>query len=231
MIALWAPLLLIGIAAIPLVPAFVWFRVKQYGTFRFLFAAAAGVCTVLLAGLVQSFFPAAALVSDQAGLRSILFGVFIRVALVEELSRAVLLLFLFNVFPFSRIPAGSNDPQSFFGAPSGLTAGLGFAAGESIFYSLIDFRIALLRIFTAAPLHAACGARVGNALGIAGKHPVTAVIMFITAFFIHGVYNFCIQNQGIPWLLSVFIALTALISSLVNIYYGEPGHIKRGRTI
>ena len=216
---LWA------IAVIPLVPAYLWFRHKKYGVWKFFLPAFSGIISVFIAGLAQNLFPLH--ISDN-GMADLLFGVFIRVSLTEELTRTVMLFLVFNFFPFVKIMyyrqtvnPGDLEPV-FFGAPSGLAAGLGFAAGESIFYGLPDFRIALLRIVTAAPLHAACGARIGSALGMVKKQPVSAFVLFFSAFFIHGMYNFCIENPGLPRFFPAFIAFAALISSILNIYYGDP---------
>ena len=209
--------LLIFFAIIPIVPVFLWFRARNFGRLRLLLSLAAGLLAVIVAGLAQSFFPPP---YTQAGIGALLFGVFVRISLIEELSRFLTLFLLFR-FTYCRISfPGSSDPvplasQGFLGAPSGLAAGLGFAAGESIFYGITDSGTAFLRIFTAAPLHAACGTRIGTALGILRKEPIRASTLILTAVIIHGMYNFFILSPGIPPLLPGLIALSALGSSLL----------------
>ena len=210
---LWAPLLLLGVVLLPLIPVLVLFQARKYGPLRFLFAVAAGVFSVLTAGLAQFFFPLH--LPDQGQMGELLFSIFIRISLVEELSRVLTLSLLFHFIPY----IGIRDRPA-LGAPLGLAAGLGFAAGESIFYGLSDPGIALLRVFTAA-LHGACGARIGSALAQLKTQPFNALSLFVSAVCIHGMYNFCILNPGVPWFFSAFIALSALSSSLINIYFSD----------
>ena len=201
---------LICFTIIPILPVYLWFRAQNFGFLRLILSLAAGLLAVLAAGLSQSFFRPPDI---QAGLGTLIFGVFVRISLVEELSRLLTLFLLFR-FSYFRIPFPSAS-KSFFGAPSGLAAGLGFAAGESIFYGLTDTGTMLLRIFTAAPLHASCGTRIGTALGIFHQKPLQATFLILTAVFIHGMYNFFILSPGIPWFLPGLIALSALGSSLL----------------
>lgn len=223
MLGLWAPFLLICVAIIPLVPFFVWFKARNFGSLRFLLSLGAGILAIIPAALVQRFFPPP---NPRFGIGPELFGAFIRISLVEETCRFLTLSLLFHFCPYSRIaaphisfPNGENKKVSFFGGPSGLVAGLGFAAGESVFYGLTDPGVVILRAFTAAPLHAACGARIGTALGVLTEAPLRAGFLILAAIFIHGIYNFFILNPGIPWFLPVFIALTALASSILAIWH------------
>ena len=234
MTGLWAPFLLICVAIIPLVPFFVWFRARNFGLLRFLLSLAAGILAVIPAVLIQSFFPPP---SPRAEIGLVLFGAFVRISLVEESCRFLTLFLLFRLCPYARIVSplsavanAENKHFSFFGAPSGLVAGLGFAAGESIFYGLTDPGIVILRAFTAAPLHAACGARIGTCLGVLAEAPLRAIFLIIAAIFIHGIYNFFIVNQGIPWFLPAFIALSALASSILAIWHeGSVTGLSKGK--
>ena len=222
-----APVFLLFISLVPLIPAYVWFRIKKYGSLRFLLSVLAGVLTVLAAGLIQFVFPLD--LSGQGQMKDLLFGVFIRVSLVEESSRVMVLFLLFYFIPYSKIiiknealPVSENREVFFFGAPSGLVAGLGFAAGENIFYGLVNPGAVFLRFFTAV-LHGACGARIGAGLCQVRRQPLRAFSQFFSAVLIHGTYNFCVLNPGIPWFLSIFISLSALFSSLTSVYFGDPG--------
>ena len=197
---------------LPAVPVFIWFRIQRFGELKFLLAMTSGVLSVLIAALIQSLFPSH--IPDSMG--SLLFYVFVHIALIEELSRFLCLYLLFRFFSFTRIPFPNNENETFFGMPSGLAAGVGFAAAETIFYSISDPAIAFHRLFTAVALHSACGLRIGAALGIFKKQPKAAFSMALTAILIHGMYNFFILNPNYPWFFAGLIALAALVSSLLN---------------
>jgi hypothetical protein len=91
---------------------------------------------------------------------------------------------------------------------------------ESAAYSAADFRIPLSRVFTAAPLHGACGARIGSVLPVFREQPRRAVFRFLSAVIIHGIYNFMIVKSGFSSLLAILIALSALASSVIEIHGG-----------
>jgi hypothetical protein len=82
-------------------------------------------------------------------------------------------------------------------------------------YAAADLRIALLRAFTAAPLHGACGSRIGTAAALFGSRPPRAAVMVFTAAAIHTAYNFMLVSPGILPFFSIPIALAALGSSLL----------------
>jgi len=126
--------------------------------------------------------------------------------MVEEASRVIVLFF------FEK--ASKNRWNSIaFGAAIGLITGLGFAAIENAYYGLANINITLLRLFTAAPLHAACGIRAGTAVFTFPQHPVKAFFLFVSSVFIHGAYNLMIINPAIPSFLAILIALVALFAS------------------
>jgi RsiW-degrading membrane proteinase PrsW (M82 family) len=209
---------LLLIALLPALPLFIWFRVRRFGDIPFLLAFGAGVLSVFIAALGHSFFTP---LRDHDGMALVL-GVF-RVSLVEELSRLLCLYLLFRLCPFARIQSRCQSP--FLGAPSGLAAGLGFAAAESIFYSLANPGSALWRIFTrrifATALHAACGARIGSALSLLMVEPdkkqaPTAAFFVLTAILVHAMFNFCLLNPRVPAGLAALLALVFLASSLLT---------------
>ena len=206
---IWILLLLILIAALPAIAVFFWFRAKKFRvTLRWYLAAlAAGIISLSAAALAQNLFPVPG-GEILAGLGQILFGVFVRVALVEELCRLVFLAALFR--------AGSRraEMEKPFCAALGLAAGLGFAVMENAFYGTADINIALLRAFTAAPLHGACGIRAGAAAFLFAKDPARAVFLFISAVLIHAAYNLMIVIPFLPSALAVPVALAAFFASL-----------------
>jgi RsiW-degrading membrane proteinase PrsW (M82 family) len=136
--------------------------------------------------------------------------IFIRVALTEELSRFLILLILFAV-----IFRAAGKPPVITANAAGLVAGLGFAILESAVYGASSPGNALLRAFTAAPLHGACGSRVGVSVVLLREHPVRGISRFLSAVAIHGAYNFMLNIPGrFPPIAAVLIAISALFSAI-----------------
>jgi RsiW-degrading membrane proteinase PrsW (M82 family) len=223
---LWVLLLLLFTAALPVFLAYLWFRAERFPLSRrwFLLSFLTGVLALPLAALTQQFFPPVSGPGERGPAAAFL-GVFIRIALTEEAARFLALFLLFRVKgraaagkpenPFPPPPAMSAPA---FGAASGLLAGLGFALVENAWYGAADIGLTLLRAFTAAPLHGACGARVGLAAGALREAPARALARFCSAVLIHGMYNFMILRPGIPPVIPVLIALSALASSVQAIH-------------
>jgi RsiW-degrading membrane proteinase PrsW (M82 family) len=215
---LWILFLLIFIAALPVFPAFLWFRRLKLKPLSFLLSLAAGILALLFAAVLQNFLPFPAGPAG-GGPAWVLFGVFIRIAFVEEFCKCV------TLYPLLGWAKGRKDAAGFApGAAAGLAAGLGFAAVESASYGAADISIALLRAFTAAPLHAACGARTGAAAELWGQSRIRGALSFFAALMIHGIYDFVIVSPAIPSFLAVLIALAALGSSVVSIRSGMINH-------
>jgi RsiW-degrading membrane proteinase PrsW (M82 family) len=206
---IWILLILIATAALPVIIVFFWFRLKKPAVtlFWFLVSLAAGIISLLAAALIQGFFPSPDK-SGQGGPGAIFFNVFIRIALAEEASRLVTLIPLFKAGKRRR-----NMDRPFY-ASLGFTAGLGFAMLESAFYGMADINITLLRAFTAAPLHGACGIMTGMAVFICRQRPVKALFLLVSAVLIHGTYNLMIENPALPSALAVVTAFAALFASL-----------------
>jgi len=202
-------LLLLLAATLPAIIVFLWFRAGKSGVTLpwFLASLAAGIFSLLLAALIQSLFPPLGK-GGQNGLGPVFFGIFIRIALVEEASR------LFTLIPLLKAGNRWRNIDRYFAASLGLVAGLGFAAIESATYGVADINITLLRAFTAAPLHGACGIRAGAAVSIALRSPVKALGLFVSAVFIHGAYNLMIVSPVFPPALAIPTALIALFASL-----------------
>jgi len=219
---IWILLLLILSALLPLIIVFFRFKAGkiQITLPWFLAAIVAGIVSLLAAALIQSLFPHPA----KDGLGQLLFGVFIRIAMAEEASRLLIL------FPLLRAGNRLKNSEMAFCAAIGLVAGLGFAAAENASYGMADINITLLRLFTAAPLHGACGLRAGAAVFLAGRNLSRSVFLFGSSVIIHGAYNLMILSPALPSLLSVAIALIALIISLplLNAAAGENTDILSG---
>ena len=207
MSGIWILVLLTAAAVLPLIIVFCWFKAGklQITLPWFLTAVAAGIISLFAAALIQNFFPR----PGEDSLGQILFSVFIRIAKVEEASRLLTLIPL--VYASDRF---IKNKDITFGAALGLVAGLGFAAAENASYGMADINITLLRVFTAAPIHGACGIRAGAAVSIMKRNSVKAVFLFISAVIIHGAYNLMIVTPAIPSLMAVVTALIAILASL-----------------
>jgi RsiW-degrading membrane proteinase PrsW (M82 family) len=229
MSGIWVLLLLIFISSIPVIIAFCWLRIVRYplSLVRFLILLLTGAAAFFPALVLQNFFSGLYL---SAGRWALFVRIFIHIALTEELSRLLVLLILFWLIrraaaktftgPSAALPALSYNEAS-QGAAAGLIAGLGFAVLESAAYGASNAGVALLRTFTAAPLHGACGSRVGTAAVMFPIHPAQALFRFFTAVAIHSIYNFMIAMPGFPAIAALLIALSALASSVLSIRSGR----------
>jgi RsiW-degrading membrane proteinase PrsW (M82 family) len=209
---LWVLLLLIFLSALPALVVLIWIRVRRFpiGLPWFLLALLGGALSLGIAAILQALFPPI----NEATMGAMLFKIFIQIALTEELGRFgvfVLLLRLVRLDQRSAAPA--------FAALTGLIAGLGFAVIETAMYGVGDFSIALVRAVTAAPLHGACGTRIGMAVSHIRDAPGLALVRVLYAVGIHGMYNFMIISPGVPQVFPALIAVTAFLSSIQLIRY------------
>ena len=198
-------LLLILISSILAIAVFVWFRLARYEfpVLLFFCSLLAGATSFFPALLLQEFVPEGGALS-----------VYIR-AFTEELSRLLPLIILLLLF--RRFAAASNNGFT-TGTAAGLVAGLGFAILEGAVYSAANPDITLLRACTAAPLHGACGSRVGSAVVLFRENPARAITQFLFTVVIHGTYNTLLRIPGILSLIAaVLIALSAFASSVLTI--------------
>jgi RsiW-degrading membrane proteinase PrsW (M82 family) len=230
MYGMFVLLLIITVSSIPVIIVYVWFRIAKYQftLVRFLLVmiigAAAFFPALILQNLINFTLPS-------GGKLELFYHVFIRIALTEELSRLLALsVYLFIAGgtaggEFNGISAGakgfSEKPVLWTdikkGAAAGLIAGLGFAILESAVYAASDINVLLLRTVTAAPLHAACGSRVGTAAVMLRTNPFQAVFRILSATAIHGIYNIMISAGGFSSILAILIAFSALLSSITII--------------
>ena len=138
--------------------------------------------------------------------------VFIGIALVEEgVKYFFLKKYLFNKPEF-------NEPMD--GIVYAVMISLGFATVENIFYVFNhpgqEIQVAIMRMFTAIPLHAVCGVILGYFVGLAkfsdDKRPLLFKGLFL-AVLIHALYNYFIfLGQGI---------IFSIIVLVVAIYYSK----------
>jgi len=204
--------IIILISSIPAIAVFIWFRLARYPFSTPWFSAVllAGAASFFIALLLQNLFPAGRGIFRISGKWGLFAEIFVRIALTEELSRFLILLILFAV-----ILRAAEKPVNIMANAAGLVAGLGFAILESAVYGASSPGNALLRAFTAAPLHGACGSRIGSSVVLLREHPIRGIFRFLSAVALHGAYNFMANIPGrFPSIAAIFIALSALFSAI-----------------
>jgi RsiW-degrading membrane proteinase PrsW (M82 family) len=212
--------LLILFSAIPSLAVFIWFRLETFAFSARLFlccllsGAAAFVPALFLQYCAAFFFGPAAGYRESPG--SYLLKIFAQVALTEELARLIMLLIFFAVFArLQKSPHGGEFPGRV--TAIGFVSGMGFAFAENAAYGAASFGVLLPRLFTASLIHAACGARVAGAAVNLRNRTSRAVLRFLSAIAIHGMYNFMISMSGLFGLLGILIALFAFSSAAIEI--------------
>jgi RsiW-degrading membrane proteinase PrsW (M82 family) len=215
---------LILISAVPAIAVYIWFHLARYpfSPFRFLLYLFAGATVFFPALLLQRIIPNGGVWA--AGKWGLVFTIFIRGALTEELSRLLVLLVVFGIrfrpAANTAYGGGLSYGEISLQSAAGLVSGLGFAILESAAYGASNAGVVLIRALTAAPLHGACGARIGAAAALFRGRSPQAVFRFFSAVAIHGIYNFMIIIPGFPSIAAVLIALSALASSILAIRGG-----------
>ena len=201
------------IAALPVFITSLWLVLRKYpfGPIWFFSAILSGIISLAVAALIQSLFSP---IPENAGLGALLFKVFIRIAFTEEGARLFLLILYFTLANRYKILGPGDYPSH--ALATGFIAGLGFALIETLSYAQTDFRIALIRLISAVPLHAACGARTGMTAASICRHKVNPSGFFY-AVFIHGMYNYLLISPGIPDFVPLVLAVMALVSSIARI--------------
>jgi RsiW-degrading membrane proteinase PrsW (M82 family) len=230
--------ILILISSIPVIVIFMWFRLARYpfSSLHFSFSLLAGAVSFFPALFLQNILAAENGIFHMTGKWDIIAGIFVR-AFTEEFSRFIMLIILFFVIQRlqsagqPRQTSGTNISAMTTASATGLIAGLGFAILESAVYGASNPGNPLLRIFTAAPLHGACGFRVGSSIAMFQERPIHAFFRFLSAVAIHGIYNFLLIIPGLlSSIAAILIALAALISSVLTIRNGMKGNAPIGNT-
>ena len=115
----------------------------------------------------------------------------------------------------------------FDGIVYGVSAAVGFAAYENVMYvAMYGLQTAIVRAFTAIPLHAFCGVFMGvmysyskkaSILGQGGKCVMYTIFALLLPMLIHGTYDtfaFLGERGTIPLLVFVVILYIAAISTI-----------------
>ena len=131
---------------------------------------------------------------------SLFLYVFIGIALVEEgVKYFFLKKYLFNKPDF-------NEPMD--GIVYAVMISLGFATVENIFYVFNhpgqEMQVAIMRMFTAIPLHAACGVILGYFVGLAKFSDNKNILLYkglFLATLVHALYNYFIFQEKVLFYL------------------------------
>jgi RsiW-degrading membrane proteinase PrsW (M82 family) len=175
-------------------------------------AFAGGLLTPLLSIPLSLFFQQLGLNDEGDSVRTLGYA-FITVATSEELAKFAVLWII------SRSP-WFDEP--FDGIVYGVIVALGFATLENFLYVFSEeggsVSIALKRMFTAVPAHAAFGAMMGYFLGLArhlhARNPLVTMLGILLAIFFHGSYDFFLMAASENWWI---LNLTGALASLIMV--------------
>lgn len=144
------------------------------------------------------------------------FDSFIRAAFVEEIFKAIVIVF------YCTRKSAFDEPMD--GIIYGVAASLGFAAYENIHYiqyfsqktSLID--ISLVRAFSAVPMHALCGVMMGFLITLSIFERKHNYLNLFLAIFIpvgmHGLYNYSLSSKIVSYQLANVILFVFFLRAI-----------------
>ena len=167
----------------------------------------AGFLIVLPAAMIEKglfdFFPL-----DNAIVVHAMVNNFFFIGLTEELLKFICL------YGIAYAKSDFNEP--FDGITYAVMVSMGFATSENIMYVMDGgFHVAILRIFTAIPAHAAFAVLMGYFVGLAKFRNHHTPFLFLgigTAVMFHGAYDFFLSIDNIE-----LLAFGALISLIVGL--------------
>jgi RsiW-degrading membrane proteinase PrsW (M82 family) len=147
--------------------------------------------------------------SEQGNLLQVFIYALLGVGLVEEMSK----YFFLRVYAYPK--AAFNEP--FDGIVYAVMIAMGFATGENVMYAITHgFNTAVMRMFTAVPLHATCGIIMGFYVGLSKfrKYSVLYIVVgLVLAILLHGAYDFFLFQQDYPALaLMAFVSLAIAVA-------------------
>ena len=178
-----------------------------------------GVISCIAAGYIEQFESQFLPAYPEGSLEYALQTSFLMAALVEETVK----------FLAMRLASWNNKAFNyrFDGVVYGLTAAVGFAIYENIMYvAMFGMQTAIVRAFTAIPLHAFCGAFMGaiysyskkaSIMGNKGKSVLYTIFALLVPMMIHGTYDtfaFLGQDGTVPLLILVVILYVAAITMI-----------------
>jgi len=167
-----------------------------------------GMLSIIPAAIIELIFGALGIDENQGFFITLIYA-FLIVAIAEESCK----FFVLKRYVYKK--TDFNEP--FDGIVYAVMISMGFATLENILY-VVQFGIgtAVLRMFTAVPLHAVCAIFMGYFIGRAKFSKNKAGNLFMGLFLaviIHGLYDFFLFQKDIPalWVFS-FLTLGASIA-------------------
>jgi len=139
---------------------------------------------------------------------NVFYTAFVVAALTEELFKfAVLYFFIWK---------NKNFNELFDGIVYAVFIAMGFAAVENILYVFTNgLETAILRIFTAVPLHALLGINMGYFFALAkfsDKKKLYLALSLVVPIVLHGIYDFILMSENeimlltfIPYIIIIYI--------------------------
>jgi protease PrsW len=165
-----------------------------------------GALSIIPAIIIELGFGALGIDENQGVLTTLVYA-FLIVAVAEEMSK----FFMLRKYVYKK--ASFNEP--FDGIVYAVMVSMGFATVENIIYVLSSgIGTALLRMFTAVPLHGVCAIFMGYFVGKAKfstNKTGNIILGLFLAVFIHGLYDFFLFQKNIP-ALCVFSFITLGVS-------------------
>ncbi|WP_342771943.1 PrsW family glutamic-type intramembrane protease [Methanoculleus sp. UBA300] len=152
----------------------------------------------LLQSALSSFGPAV------SGISSPFFRAFITASFIEETCK------LFGLYLFLRASGGRGRRTDENPWTAALLVSSSFAAFETLAYGLLYPGVELMRLFTALPLHIACGLLASRALS-PGKMP--CLLCFAAAVSIHGAYSFAAGFGRAALAFQLFLIMLAWLAA------------------
>lgn len=203
-------MLLLGIAAAPVVLMLLWFYHKdkfQKEPLRMLFYAFLAGCVSIFPAIIIEFTWQNQGFTQVGDNYYLAFYAFVVVAFSEEISKFVFLRKILNK-PYV------DEPYD--GILYSVMVSMGFAFVENIFYVFDHgLGVGIMRAFTAIPAHATFAAVMGYFLGKAkfnGNFIGNTIFGILGAVLLHGFYDYFLFINNIP-----LIQLGALLSLIIGI--------------
>ena len=140
------------------------------------------------------------------------FDSFIRAAFVEEIFKAIVIVF------YCTRKSAFDEPMD--GIIYGVAASLGFAAYENIgyvlnFYKNPSFDIAIVRAFSAVPMHAFCGIIMGFLVTqsiFEKKHNyLNLILALLVPVGLHGLYNFSYASPSVSYQMANVVLFVSFL--------------------
>ena len=140
------------------------------------------------------------------------FDNFIRAAFLEEFFKLIVIVF------FCTRKSAFDEPMD--GLVYGVAASLGFAAYENIgyvlnFYKDPSFDIAIVRAFSAVPMHALCGIIMGFLITqsiFEKKHNyLNLILALLVPVGIHGLYNFSYASPSVSYQMANVVLFVSFL--------------------